>query len=690
MVYRVHRDALIMIDKNGNISFWNEAATYILGYTAEAALGKNLHELIAPKQCKGKYKQAFQAFRSTGDCTALDNSIELLAVRKDQIAIPVEISLSSVMIENKWYAVGILRDISTRKRDERDLRRANEQLQTKVAELYRINLNLTAENKELANQKTNWANNKKEREGKPHPRADQDLPVKTEELNKCFSSTLDLLCFFDEKGKFLEVNSAFELILGYSADEMTSRPFLDFVHPDDVKSTKDIILRILNGHKITGFCNRYRRRDGYYRWFEWTALINEKTGICFGVARDISERKIAEDDLRKRNKEIVLGRKKVEASWRHLNNAVKNADAIIWQLDKNGIFILYEGQMLKKLAHKSGQHLGLSIFELYKDYPEILKTIKRSLKGKACQLETKYQNLIIRVFCSPFFASDGNIDGVVGITVDITKRQDWERRLKIMQENHRRSVNFNKIVVGNYNEIEQSHQLGSYGIDCKKPAVCYLIAITSENMTNLKDDVMGWLVDNGYGWSWHSYQYIAVLIQNRASILDDKDKQKAKAQELKANLERQFPDISVRIGVASIESILSLKQLYYKAYSALLLSMGDKEDSKIFHYNDGGIYSIVPFLIDHLNIDDFISQYLGEIIKQDKERNLLLTLDAILTCPNLKAVAAEMHIHHNTVLWRKNKIEKILGYTIDNTDRKLNLAAAIKLQKIREIMQKEL
>lgn len=690
MVYKVHRDALIMIDKYGNIALWNEAATYMLGYTAEEALGKDLHELIAPKQRKSKYKQALQAFQTTGDCTALNNSIELLAVRKDQIEIPIELFLSSVMIENKRYAVGILRDISTRKRDEQDLRRANEQLQTKVAELYSVNLNLTAENKKSTNRKVNQANHKKEREGEPHPRATQDLPVKTEELNKCFSLTLDLLCFFDEEGKFLEVNSAFELILGYSTDEMTSRPFLDFVHPDDVQSTKNIVFRILNGHTITGFCNRYRCKNGDYRWFEWTASINEKTGICFGAARDISERKKAEDDLRKRNKNIILNRKKVEASWRHLNNAVKSADAIIWQLDKNGIFTLYEGQMLKKLTRKSGQHVGLSIFELYKDHPEILKTIKRSLKGKACQLETKYQNLIIRVFCAPLFVSDGTIDGVIGITVDITKRQDWERRLKIMQENHRRSVDFNKIIVGNHSEREQNHQLGSYGIDYKKPAVCYLIAVTSENMTiaNLKDDVMGWLVDNGYTWSWHSYQYIAVLIQNRA--LDDKYKQKTKAQELKTNLERQFPEISVRIGIASIEGILSLNRLYYKAYSALLLSMGDKEDSKIFHYDDGGIYSIVPFLIDHLDIDGFISRYLGEIIKQDKERDLLLTLDAILTYPNLKTVAVEMHIHHNTVLWRKNKIERILGYTIDDTDRKLNLAAAIKLQKIREIMQKEL
>lgn len=598
----------------------------------------------------------------------------------------------------------MLRGISAHKRAEHDLRRANEQLESRVAELTRnlhaVNQKLATANKAVraVNERLHWTIREKEQEITVRQQAEHELQVKTEELERFFLLTHDLVCIIERPNKFRRVNRAFELTLGYSADELTRVPFLDFIHPDDVQETKNIMAGVFGGQATNGYCNRYQCKDGDYRWLEWTVFIDEETGVCYGVARDVTERRMAEAELRERSREVILARRKAEEGWRHLNNLLQNIDAVIWQLDRDGIITLYEGRLVKKMQVKSGEKVGLSIFELYKNNTEVLNALQRALKGIPAKVETKYQDMFISLICSPLIDADGNVSGVVGITADISARHVWERRLKFMQESRQRSLDFNEIMAGGYSEEEQNHRLGNYGIDGRKPVICYLLSVTRRNMANedlivSKEDVMEWLGKNGYTWGWYSGHGIGVLIQNRSTIAGDDCDQKSAAQALKAKIEKHFPEILVRIGVASTGSgALNLKQLYDKSYAALLLSMDDKEAGGVCHYSDSGIYQVLPFMIDHINIDDFVQRFLGKIIEyeEDKGGYLLATLGAILSCSNLKAAAKELYVHHNTVLWRKDKIEKILGYTIDDSNRRIHLAAAIKLRKIREIMQREL
>ncbi len=114
-------DAIIIIDGKGIIAFWNRAADRILGYAGEEAVGKNLHELIAPERYWDAHKSAFPHFQKTGEGAAVGTTLELYAIRKDRQEIPVELSLSSVRIKGEWAAVGIIRDISGRKRMEKAL-----------------------------------------------------------------------------------------------------------------------------------------------------------------------------------------------------------------------------------------------------------------------------------------------------------------------------------------------------------------------------------------------------------------------------------------------------------------------------------------------------------------------------------------------------------------------------------------
>src|SRR5208337_780067 len=121
------RDAILMMDPEGMITFWNPAAERILGYTREEAGGQNLHRLLAPQRYHAAHDGAFSSFVATGRGEATGKTLELVARRKDGKEIPVELSLSSVFM-NGWQAVGLLRDITERKQAEEELRESRQQL----------------------------------------------------------------------------------------------------------------------------------------------------------------------------------------------------------------------------------------------------------------------------------------------------------------------------------------------------------------------------------------------------------------------------------------------------------------------------------------------------------------------------------------------------------------------------------
>lgn len=121
-------DAIIMMNPEGRVTFWNLAAERIFGYTAKEALGSNLHELIAPKRFHQDYKDAFPSFKMTGKGNAVGKTIDLSASRKDGVEIPVSLSLSALNMQGGWHAVGIVRDITDRKRIEDELLRSRRDL----------------------------------------------------------------------------------------------------------------------------------------------------------------------------------------------------------------------------------------------------------------------------------------------------------------------------------------------------------------------------------------------------------------------------------------------------------------------------------------------------------------------------------------------------------------------------------
>ena len=115
-------DGIVMMDPEGRISFWNQAAEAIFGYAAAEVLGRPLHPLLAPQRFSEAYRTAIAQFRVTGRGNAIGRTVELVAVRRNGEEFAVELSLSAAQLRGEWHAVGIIRDITERKRIENELR----------------------------------------------------------------------------------------------------------------------------------------------------------------------------------------------------------------------------------------------------------------------------------------------------------------------------------------------------------------------------------------------------------------------------------------------------------------------------------------------------------------------------------------------------------------------------------------
>jgi len=133
--------------------------------------------------------------------------------------------------------------------------------------------------------------------------AEESLRQKSEELDQFFNVSLDLLCIANTDGYFLLLNQTWERTLGYSREELMAKRFLDFVHPDDLVKTQEAVSALASQQKVIYFENRYRCKDGTYRWLEWSSA--PAGNLIYASARDITERLKAEAENRQHMEEIA-------------------------------------------------------------------------------------------------------------------------------------------------------------------------------------------------------------------------------------------------------------------------------------------------------------------------------------------------------------------------------------------------
>lgn len=133
--------------------------------------------------------------------------------------------------------------------------------------------------------------------GSAHEITESKLAEKErEQFYTLFMTADDLMCIADPMGAILRANPSCSEILGYSADELVARPFIDFVHPDDKERTIEEMKQQVQSGRTMRFENRYVRKDGSLRWLSWSAVHNQNDGTTYATARDITERMQAEEE----------------------------------------------------------------------------------------------------------------------------------------------------------------------------------------------------------------------------------------------------------------------------------------------------------------------------------------------------------------------------------------------------------
>ena len=147
-----------------------------------------------------------------------------------------------------------------------------------------------------------------------------------EELDRFFRLSLDLFCVATFDGYFVRVNPAWHRVLGFEDAELCASPFMDFVHPDDRAATVAALSALTTGGHVIDFENRYRARDGSYKWLQWAAAPFPTQGLVYAAARDVSDRKSAEEALRVYASEMERAKIEQEQNAERLAQLVKELD----------------------------------------------------------------------------------------------------------------------------------------------------------------------------------------------------------------------------------------------------------------------------------------------------------------------------------------------------------------------------
>ncbi len=147
-----------------------------------------------------------------------------------------------------------------------------------------------------------------------------------EELDRFFTLSLDMLCIAGFDGYFRRVNPAWKRGLGYSEPDLLAKPFLEFVHQDDRAATVAEMKKLQAGQEVIYFENRYLHRDGTLRWLLWTATPYREQQVVYAAARDITDRKAAEETLETYARELEVNQRELADQASRLAHVVRELE----------------------------------------------------------------------------------------------------------------------------------------------------------------------------------------------------------------------------------------------------------------------------------------------------------------------------------------------------------------------------
>jgi len=335
--------AIVSTNTIGVITSYNHAAEELLGYKAEEVIGlKNpiqFHDYLEiikraerlSEEFKVTVEPGFDAIVAKARLTRAADRQEWTFVRKDGVRFPVLLSVSALFDErtNLLGYVGIATDITLQKIAELELRRM------------------------------------------------------ADENERTFNNSISLNGVANFDGYFVKLNPVWQKTLGWTLDELKAKRFIEFIHPDDVDNTVKTFSVIAKGNPVSTFENRYRTKDGSYRWLLWTSSPDMDRKLVYASAIDITDRKKSEEELlrSKNSLEIVASglqeQNKQLDEFAHiishnLRSPIGNIKALIGLLNERSAVEEYQ-LIFEKLRNLAG-NLGETMNELM----ETIKVKKNS------------------------------------------------------------------------------------------------------------------------------------------------------------------------------------------------------------------------------------------------------------------------------------------------------------------------
>jgi hypothetical protein len=188
-----------------------------------------------------------------------------------------------------------------------------------------------------------------------------------EERDRFFNLSMDMLSVSGTDAYFKRLNPAFEQVLGYTNEELLAQPFLDFVHPDDRAATLAEVEKLAEGHLTLDFENRYRCKDGSYRWFSWKAFPIVEENLIYSIARDVTERKQAEAERLQLLAQEQQARAEAEAARNQSVNILESITDAFFALDRDWRYTYLNRQAELVLQRKREELLGQVMWD---EFPE--------------------------------------------------------------------------------------------------------------------------------------------------------------------------------------------------------------------------------------------------------------------------------------------------------------------------------
>jgi PAS domain S-box-containing protein len=248
-----------------------------------------------------------------------------------------------------------------------------------------------------------------------------------------FEISNEMLCLANAQGIFTKVNAAWTKTLGWSADELTSRPYLDFVHPDDLAATtREANLLAAGEYETLQFENRYCCKDGSYRWLAWRVVPDLETGVWICAAHDVTNQKQQTEDLR--------------AAKERFSTLVSHAPIGIAQADAAGDVFFVNQKWCELADVNPDETLGARWQEHVHpdDLPGLLSTWQAHVvEGRdmpAYEFRFRHRSGEIRwgsVMVALLKDADRRVVGQIATVADVTDRKNAELHLREAEERFR-------------------------------------------------------------------------------------------------------------------------------------------------------------------------------------------------------------------------------------------------------------